>query len=159
MFRKGVSTTLLGLLLGVLLLAIIIPTNASAAVKSETIKVDDSIGFSFSLQLKGDEKVHWEWSAEPEETGDDPTTDFSITDEDDDSVAFVTGKTSDSGSVIVEYDGTFYFSWEPEDDVMLSYTITYEPMTDESIICCGSILAIIGILMIVSVVGFVFRRK
>ena len=150
---------MLGLLLGVLLLAVIIPMNASAAVKSETIKVDDSTGFRLSLQLKGGEKVHWEWVSTPEETGDDPTTDFSITDEDGEEVVVVNGKTSDDGSALIDISDTYFFTWEVEDDVMLTYTITYEPLSDENVVCCGSILAILGVLALIGVVGIIMKRK
>ena len=157
--RKGNATVSLAFLLAFLIIAIVVPTTATADVKSETLKVDDSTGFSFSLQLKEGETVFWEWEATPEETGDDATTDFMIYDEDDDEVARVVGKTSDEGEVLIDDEGTYFFSWEPEDDIMLAYTITYEPMVDA--VCCGSVIAIGGVLAVIAVLGFVAvnRRK
>jgi hypothetical protein len=140
------------------IIAVVVPMNAAATVKSETIKVDDSTGFSFSLQLKEDELVFWEWDSTPEETGDDATTDFQIEDDEGDEVVVVNGKTSDTGSALIENGGTHYFIWEVEDDVMLQYTITYESMTD-SVSCCGSVLAILGILAIIAVLGFAISRR
>jgi len=128
---------MLALLILVLLICVLfislVPSNASAEVKSETIPIEQYDDFYFSLQLKDGDQISWDWSASLTEKYGNNLVEFSIVDgATSEYLVMVSGKSSDKGSAMVWGSSTYVLIWENGDgDVDLTYSITYEPYTYE----------------------------
>lgn len=125
MLQKPISCALVLILVSISVLFIF--SNASAAVKSETISVNSYDDFSFTLQLNGGDTVYWEWSVSSDSTWADLIVDFTIKDPDNECVVIISGKSSDKGNAVIDESNTYVFTWDLQDYLTLAYTITYEP--------------------------------
>jgi hypothetical protein len=153
-FRKGAVLTI-GLLMVALLFLSIIPVNASAEPKSEIVTLSHE--FSFSLQLKANERVYWDWSTTE-------LIDFTIYDDDRSNyLVMVDNAASDKGNAMVKKEGTYVFEWEEnvDGDLKLMYTVTYEPIPKgEWACCCSSAMVAIAALGIIAIAAAVtIKRK
>ena len=142
---KGV---VLGLLFAILAVTMV-SAVASALVKSETVSVNADDTMKFDMQLKGGQRVYWDWTATAENRSN-IDIDFYIIGPSGDVVSSVQGKASDEGNVYITQGDTYTFKWDNSgDSITLSYTITYEPYDqgDTGCCCCGGgamVLLILG---------------
>lgn len=141
---KGV---VLGLLLAIIAVTMV-SAVASALVKTETVSVHADDTMKFDMQLKGGERVYWEWTAEGESPGA-VDVDFYIIGPSGDVVSSVQGKGSDEGNALISTSDTYTFKWDNSgDSITLAYTITYEPydQSDMGCCCCGGGMMVLLIL-------------
>jgi hypothetical protein len=133
---KGVVLGLIFAIIAVSMLAAV----ASALVKSETVSVRSDDTMKFDLQLKGGERVYWEWTATAEGTAA-VDIDFYVINDYGTVVSSVQGKASDEGNALIRTSGTYTIKWDNTGSAIdLAYTITYEPydQSDMSCCCCGT---------------------
>lgn len=129
---KGV---VLGLLFAIIAVSMV-SAVASALVKTETVNVHADDTMKFDMQLKGGERVYWEWTAEGE-SANAVDVDFYIVDNAGVVISSVQGKSSDEGNALISTSGTYTFKWDNAgDSISLAYTITYEPYEQGDVGCC-----------------------
>jgi hypothetical protein len=141
---KGVVLGLLFTLIAVTMVSAV----ASALVKTETVSVHADDTMKFDMQLKGGQRVYWEWTAEGESMNA-VDVDFYIIGPSGDVISSVQGKASDEGNAYITTGDKYTFKWDNSGDaITLAYTITYEPydQSDMGCCCCGGGMMVLLIL-------------
>lgn len=138
----------MGLLFAIIAVTMV-STYAAALVKSETVGIQADDTMKFDLQLKGGERVYWEWTATAEGTAA-VAIDFYILNDYGTVISSVQGKPSDEGNALISTRGTYTFKWDNAGSAIdLAYTITYEPyeVGDVGCCCCGGGMMVLLILV------------
>jgi len=156
-----IGSVVVGLLFA-LVAVTMVSAVASALVKSETVNISASDTMKFDLQLKGGERVYWEWAttASGEEAID---IDFYIVGPSGDVIISVQGKSADDGNALVGSSDTYTMKWDNAGGALsLSYTITYEPYDSSDMggcccCCCGGGMVILALACIIPLV--VMKKK